>query len=315
MARINWSNVLIKILSLLLALALWVYVSNEQNPVREKILTVSLERTGPAQNFVITGDLPESVKVRVQGTRSQLANLSAADLKAVINIPERETGDLSLPVQVSAPAGLRVVQVTPDEVRVSVDRMTEKSVAVAVSLRGAPAQGFTALAPVCQPGAVTARGPSRVINEISQATAVVDIQAATKDVEQNVPVSVGNLDVTLIPSAVRVTVPVVSALASKTVPVLPQVTGSPAAGYALRRSYAEPESVQIFGAAEVLGAISNIRTEPVDVQGVDGSLSRETGLVVPHGVANVYPAKVKVQVEIEKVEAPPQQQPGSRETS
>lgn len=311
MARLDWRNNSIKLLSVLLAVVLWVYVSNEQNPVREKILNVNLEHTGPAQNLVITGAPPESVRVRVQGNPNQLANLAPGDFKAVINIPEEKTGDLALPVNVSAPAGLRVTQVSPEEVRISVDHLVERQVTVAVSLRGTPAQGYTALTPVFQPGTVIVRGPARVVNEISQAAAVVDVQSADKDVEKTLPVNVGpsNSNVSLNPSTVRVVVPIVNAVASRTVPVLPQVTGNPAGGFTVKRSFTEPASVQIFGPADVLSTISNIKTEPVDIKSIDKNLIKDVGLVSPQGVTGVQPGQVKVQVELNKVEAPQQPQP------
>lgn len=297
MARLNWRNNSLLLLSLLLAFALWLYVSNEQNPVREKVLTISLEDTGLAQNLEILGGMPESVKVRVQGNRNQLANLVPVDFKAVVNIPEGKTGDFVVPVQVSTPTGLRVAQVIPDEVRLSVDRVVEKQITVAVSLRGAPAEGFTALAPIYQPNMVVARGPSRDINSISQATALVDIQAAAKDVEQTLQVSVGGANVTLNPAVVHVTVPIVSAVATKTVPVSLQVSGSPAAGFSVKRQSAEPLTVQLSGSAEALGAITGIKTEPVDVQGADKNITKEVGLMVPQGVS-AQPGRVKVVVEI-----------------
>lgn len=309
MARLNWRNNSIKLLSLLLAFVLWVYVSNEQNPVREKVLNVNLENTGLAQNFLITGGMPESVRVRVQGNRNQLANLAPADFRAVVNIPEGKTGEMVLPVQVTSPSGLRVAQVSPEEVRITVDRLVDRQIAVAVSLRGTPAQGYTALAPVSQPATVIIRGPSRVVNEINQATVVVDIQSAAKDVEQTLPVNVGPFNVSFSPSSVRVVVPIVSAATSRAVPVLPQLTGTPAQGFTVKRSYSEPATVQLSGPAEVLGGISNISTEPVNIQGIDKDLSKDAGLVVPQGVTSVQPGRVKVNVEVEKVEAPPQQPP------
>lgn len=309
MASLDWRNISIKLLSLLLAFILWVYVSNEQNPVREKILNVSLDHTGLSQNFMITGGMPESIRVRVQGNPNQLANLSPGDFKAVVNIPEGKTGDLALPVQVTAPAGLRVTQVSPEEVRISVDRLAERQISVAVSLRGTPAQGYTALVPVSQPNTVVVRGPARVINDISQATVAVDIQSAVKDVEQTLPVNVGGGNVSLSPSTVRVVVPIVSAVASKTVPVSPQVTGTPAGGFTVKRSVSDPASVQVFGPAEVLNGISSIRTEPVDIQGTDKNLAKDVNLVVPQGVTGVQPGQVKVQVEVNKADAPPQPAP------
>jgi len=310
-ARLDWRKNSIKLLSLLLAFVLWVYVSNEQNPVREKILNVNLENKGLAQNYIITGGIPESVRVRVQGNRNQLANLVPADFRAVVNIPEGKTGDIALPVQVTSPPGLRVAQVSPEEIRITVDRLVDRQVAVAVSLRGTPAPGYTALAPASQPDVVIVRGPSRVVNEINQATVAVDIQSAVKDVEQTVPVNVGQHNVSLSPSSVRVVIPIVSETVTKTVPVLPQLTGSPADGFTVKRSYAEPATVQLSGLADVLGAITNIKTEPVDIRGVDKNLSRDAGLAPPQGVTGVQPNRVIVRVEIEKEEAPPRPLPES----
>lgn len=304
MSRFNWRNNSLRLLSLLLAFALWLYVSNEQNPLREKILTIDLEQTGLEQDMVITEGMPDSVKVKVQGNRSQLANLIPSDFWAVVNIPTGKTGDITLPVQVSTPTGLRVTQVTPEMVSLYIDTITEKQVSVAVSLRGTPGQGFTALAPFYQPNTVVARGPSGVLDGIKQATALVDIQDAVKDVEQNVQVSVGNSGISLSPASVKVVVPIVEMVPSKTVPVLIQVTGSPAAGYYVKSSVSAPVSVQLSGQPETLSTITSIKTESIDITGIDKSITREVGLTVPQGVS-VQPARVKVQIEVEKGEAPP----------
>lgn len=302
MGRLDWRNISLRLLAVFLAFVMWIYVTNEQNPVKEKIINVTLEHTGPAQNYVITGGLPETVRVRVQGNRNELANLAPADFKAVVNIPEGKTGDLALPVQVTAPPNLRVAQVSPEEVTVSVDRMVEKQITVAVSLKGTPAQGYSALAPTCRPETVTVRGPSHVVNDIGQASAVVDIQNASKDVTMNVSVNAGPSDVTLSPSTVQVVVPIVNAVTSKNVPVSPQTTGSAAAGFTIKRSTSDAATVQIYGPVEIISNISEIRTEPVDIQGADKNVTKEVGLITPTGVTAVQPARVKVLVEINKAD-------------
>ncbi|MFX4263710.1 YbbR-like domain-containing protein [Pelotomaculum propionicicum] len=304
MAQFNWRNNSLMLLSLLLAFALWLYVSNEQNPLRDKVLTIELEQTGLEQGLIVTGGVPDSVTVKVQGNRSQLANLVPADFRAVVNIPAGKTGDLTLPVQVSTPTGMRVTQVTPDMVSMFIDTVTEKEVAVAVSLRGEPGQGFTALAPFYQPNTVVARGPSRVISGIKQATALIDIQGVVKDVEQSLQVSVGNSDITLSPATVKVVVPIVAMVPAKTVPVLIAVTGSPAEGYYVKSSVSDPATVQLSGQPEALSTITSIKTEAVDITGADKNITREVGLAVPQGVS-VQPGRVKVQVEVVKGEAPP----------
>jgi YbbR domain-containing protein len=284
---------------------MWLYVSNEQNPVREKVLNVTLEHTGPAQNYMITGGLPETVRVRVQGNQYELANLSPADFKAVVNIPEGKTGDVLLPVQVSTPTNLRVAQVSPEEVTVGVDRLVERQITVAISLKGTPAQGYSALAPSYYPETVTIRGPSLVVNGINQASAVVDIQNASKDITLPVLVNAGPSNVTINPATVQVVVPIVNAVASKNVTVAPQTTGSAAVGFTVKGSVSDPASVQIYGPVEVISNISEIRTEPVDVQGADKNVTKEVGLTTPTGVTAVQPNRVKVLVEISKADVTP----------
>ena len=124
-----------------------------------------------------------------------------------------------------------------------------------------------------------------------------------KDVDQVLQVGVGNLNVTLEPSSVRVVVPIVGMVPTKTVPVLLQVIGSPAAGFYVKSSVSDPVSVQLSGQPETLSTINNIKTEPVDITDIDKSLAREVVLAVPQGVS-VQPSRVKVQVEVIKGEAP-----------
>lgn len=305
MIKLNWRNNWIRVLALLLAIIMWVYVSNEQNPVREKLVNVRLEHNELEQNYIVTGGLPESVRLRIQGNQNQLNNLAPGDFRAVVNIPGGKTGEMALPVQVSAPAGLRIAQVIPEEVSVAVDRLISKQIPVAVSIRGTPERDFTALVPQYHPDVVTARGPSRLVNEISQATAVVDIQQAVENVTRTITVNAGSPDVNLSPATIQVVVPVVSAVISKAVPVQPQVTGSPADGYVVKRSFTEPATVLVFGTAEVVGSITEIKTVPVSIQGAEKNLSREVGLVVPQGVTDLQPGRVNIQIEVKGEETPP----------
>ncbi len=312
MSRFNWRNNSLMLLSLLLAFALWLYVSNEQNPLREKVLTLELEETGLEQDCVVMGSIPQNVTVKVQGNRSQLSNLAPADFKAMLNIPAGKTGDLAVPVQVSTSTGMRISQVTPDIVSLTIDRITEKEVAVAVSLRGAPGAGYTALAPFYQPNTVVARGPSRVIDSIKQATALIDIQGAVADVEQNPQIGVGDSRVLLYPETVKVVVPIIEMTTVKTVPVAIQLTGAPASGYKVKNTTSDPVSVQLSGTPESLSTISSIQTGLVDISGAARNLINEVALAVPQGL-NAEPEMVKVQVVVIKEELPPAATPGDEE--
>ncbi|MDD3653583.1 MAG: CdaR family protein [Desulfotomaculaceae bacterium] len=296
--QLNWHNNSIKLLSVLLALILWIYVSNEQNPAGEQVLTIGLEQTGLAQDLLITEGMPEFIRVRVVGNKNQLSNLTAGQFKAVIDLANVVVGQNTIPVQVSAPSSLHVSQVNPEEVHLSIDSLIEKKIPVSVSLQGNPAQGYTALAPRCQPENVSARGPGKVVNLINQVTAVVDISLAIKDITETIKVSASVEDVAIDPSVVRVVVPIVSTAISKTVPVKLQITGTPASGFTVLNSYSDPGSVQIFGPAEVINNVYEISTEMIDISNINKNFDINVGLSPITGIFDYQPGQVKVYIKV-----------------
>lgn len=80
--RNSW---LARIMCVIVASILWVYVMNEQNPITTRSFTVPLQ-TVHLQDDMLVKDLPETVNVRVSGTRSQIAALRTADVKAFIDL-------------------------------------------------------------------------------------------------------------------------------------------------------------------------------------------------------------------------------------
>lgn len=296
---------------MLLALIIWVYVSSEQNPVTEKEINVALENTGLAQNYLITAGLPESIRVKVHGNQTQLSNLSSSDFQALVNIPEGETGTITLPVEIAAPPGLRVVQVYPSEVDLTVDSLVEKMVPVVVNLLGDPPRGYAVQTPLCQPDTVMVSGPSKAVAEVTQATAVVNVDSATQDIALTLTVSTGNLAISLSPAMVRVTVPVSETGLTKSVSVQPHITGIPATGFEVKSITSEPAAIQVAGPAETVEGLSEVQTVPVDISGLDKDLLvQEVDLLSLADVVDIQPNQVTVRIEVGKVE-PPTQLPAS----
>jgi len=62
------------------------------------------------------------------------------------------------------------------------------------------------------------------------------------------------------------------------VPVLADLTGRPAAGWILEDVTAEPRSARIVGPASTLAKTDGVRTEPVSIEGREGSFAVPTTL-------------------------------------
>lgn len=299
MGRIDWRNMSLRILSLLLALLLWFYVSNEQNPVNEQIMSIKLQQRGLGDGLAVSG-IPSNVSIRVQGTRSQIANLTPADFEAVIDMSKFTEGEHHIPVMVNSPPGIQVAQIIPTRIYVALDSLVEQKVNVIATIKGTPAKGYYAFDPVVVPGVVTIAGPRSKINAINQISVVVDVEAAVGNVEQTVPVGVAQSGVNIYPHSVSVTVPV-TPLATKTVAVRPKVTGEPAEGYEISAVNVSPSSVQVSAPSGVLTGISYVDIDRIDIRNTDRDFTVKASIVPPAGAVEVRPTSIEVTVQLKKV--------------
>lgn len=303
MGTVNWRKSAIRVLSVLMAILLWVYVNNEQNPVKEQIISVPLQDTGRQESYAV-GDMPSAVSVRYQVSRGNLTGLSESDFKATIDLSGVAEGEQSLPVEVVPPKGVQVTQVSPARVKIYVDRIVERQIPVVAAMKGGAAAGYSAMEPLVQPAAVTARGPRRILESINQFVITMDINAATGLTEKELPVSSGSKQVQVTPKLVKVTVPI-TPLPSKIVNVRTALSGSPAEGYEAGEVAAQPDGVRVSAPSGILNGIDGLTTEPVDISGAKQDVNTVARLVVPSGVSLVTPDSVAVSVQIKPVKNQP----------
>ena len=72
-----------KIISVVVACALWLYVINEQNPPIETTFNITVEQHNLGPKLIVTG-MPEKIKLKVRAPRTVLSKISASDLKAYV---------------------------------------------------------------------------------------------------------------------------------------------------------------------------------------------------------------------------------------
>jgi hypothetical protein len=111
----NWP---LKLASVVFAMGLWLFVAAEERT--EAVFTVPLELVDPPPGVEVTSLSSEDVIVRVVGRDSLLRRLHEEDFEARVSLKNIRPGRFVLRIQpdsVSAPPGVRVVRVTPSEVR------------------------------------------------------------------------------------------------------------------------------------------------------------------------------------------------------
>ena len=183
------NDILLKTLSLLVALLLWFYVMDEQNPDSEKtfygleVQMRNLSDLNEAGLVIIEGNNP-TVDIKVRGKRSDMTGLKknnitvAVDLSSV-NVPGQYNLNYTVSLENSSLNYTRITNTVP----ITVDRMATKSVPVQLELEGQLADGYVQSGYSLSPGAVIVEGPERVLAQIDHAAVVYDLAGASASID------------------------------------------------------------------------------------------------------------------------------------
>ncbi|PKM80494.1 MAG: hypothetical protein CVU89_13155 [Firmicutes bacterium HGW-Firmicutes-14] len=282
----------LKVLSLLLAVVLWVYVSNEINPTKQReFKAIPVETRGIGQNLAVS-ELPASVNIRVQANQSIIAELDVRSIDVFVDLSRAKPGKSKVPVQFRVPQGVKVTDLRPQEVSVTIEAVAEKQVPVEVHFTGEPAEGYTMLGVRTKPDEIIIRGPKSIIDTVDFASVEIGLQDRNKSFGEIVPVKVSNSSgefmeeriVMRTPSTIDFLVTIVPDMPTKKIRVVPHVTGQPDRGYTVTGTLAEPGDLVITGEPDVIQGITEVYTQPVDITGAKEDIYVETEPVLPQGV-------------------------------
>jgi YbbR domain-containing protein len=235
----------------------------------------------------------------------------SSDFEAWIDLSDvvPGSGPQSVTIQLrSVDPRVTVLGFQPQVVTVDLDRIARKTVEVTVDRGDVPTNLEIGTTTVTPPQ-VQVIGPASVISRVVSARASVLIQASGIDVDQDVELvaidDIGNAvsQVRLDPSTARVKIPVFSDRLSKTLPISPQITGTPAAGFELANASATPTFVTVEGDVDELQALLTIDTAPISVSGYSSSQTVDAPLVLPTGVVALDVQTVKISIVVRAVTA------------
>ncbi|HOC07906.1 MAG: hypothetical protein GXY97_04715 [Clostridiales bacterium] len=286
-----------RIISILFAVALWLYVASEQNPTEYKsikdvpVRLINTETVG-ASGLVIRDPQQHKVDVNIQGKRSVLAEIKSGDILAEADLRGyTRRGVNNVPVEIRGlPSNIELVDFNPKTIKVNMEQISSIQVPVTLVTEGKPMEGYTALPPVITPGEVLVNGPESVLGSVRVLTAVMKLSGASADLREVLAVKAVDADnnsiagVTVNPGTVEVTIPIRK---TKTVRIEPVMVGQPAADWEITETSLSRDTILIYGEETVLQTIDSIRTEPVSLAGMDKNTSISVGLIMPEGVAPV----------------------------
>ena len=165
----DWS---LKLLSLAIAVVLWLLVTGQNEPVTAH-LNVQLNFIRP-QSLEISNDPPRTVDVMLTGSRNKLDDLTSLDLVATVDISDQRAGErvfrLADKAIIPLPQGIKVDSYQPSAISIHLEPIVERQIAVEPKLEGKPPDGFEVYGVHLSRNTVIVRGPASRVNALQKVT-------------------------------------------------------------------------------------------------------------------------------------------------
>lgn len=290
-------NMRLKIVSLIAAVCLYVFVQAEHNPTISREITADiLFQQVPAGAVVDTTQ--HSVTINVSGPRSLVETIKDGDVHAVANFQNKTLS----PIKYQSLVQLTplIPKFTPDQIaQLSIDQNSNtfkfrliasvaRVKAVSIAPLRSPA-GYRYGKPAFDPPEVTLSGREDQVDMVERVSASYTISEDGK-IKGSFPVFPRDHDGNVIdsvkvsPTFVHVFVPLVADAPARLVTVSANITDYPRPPWAFLTCDVEPRQVKISGNTEAVNRIFTLTTRKLSLRDETESRDITTDLIVPDGI-------------------------------
>ena len=287
------NNLSLKILSVAIAILIWLLVVNADNPIGTKSFVIGdvqllneayLDADG---KMCMQDDKQESIRVTIKTNRKTLDRITASDIKAVADLQQAvslNTDPVMVPITVSCDKVLPDnIEVTPQNLSIHIeDKDTQEFVVNVTTNNTKPDKGYEVGTLTSNPEKLKITGPTSLINKIDKVNASVDVDGASEDVTEETDVKIidknGEEFTDTDMAYLNISKVSVTARLWKVRPeirIKAEYEGTPADGYEVESISTTPNVISVAGSDEALSALEEqnntitIPSSATDVSGKD----------------------------------------------
>lgn len=305
------ANALYILISVLVAIAIWIYVDSSGNGGSAYETTVSVENI-PVEFYgedtyladkglMLLDDTESTVSVEVSGSKTALMKLDVSAIRVRADVSDiTATGTQSISWRVIFPTSFDSSNVSykPKKpstyaVSVNVGELYRKSVDVRCDIQGAVAEGYIAGEVQCQPNVLELRGQQAEVEKISYAKVVLPIDNIKETTTQTLAYKlydendreVDSVNVHPVTDRIQVVLPV---NVIKELPLVINFVEAPGSRVANLDYTIEPLSVTVSGDAALLRDVDSIvLEESFDLESFSGEATYNYQITLPDGCENL----------------------------
>jgi len=290
----------LKVLSFIIAVLLWCYIIAVVDPsvdITRRDIPVRFTNVNllEEQGLCLVNEEEVTVELKIRGSRQKIANIETKNIYATADLSNiTKIGRASVPIAISIPYEYdEIVSKKPHNAEVYIDKIVTETKDIKVITAGSVSNGYIAGEAVPEVKKVTLKGAKTMIDRIGSVGAEIDFDGRTAAINDSVELFFLDVDgkrinksnivyslVELDAKKVQVSCPVYKL---KTVPItVDAYAANGAEGFKIS---IQPSNITVYAETEVLEAITEIRTEQINLDQIEEEKSG-IKLIFPEGVSS-----------------------------
>lgn len=313
-------NLSLKIMSVAIAIVVWLIVVNIDNPVGTNYYTITdvelinkeyVESSDTIGKMCMPEENQDSVKVAITASKKVRDRIRLSDITAVADLQQAvslDTDPVMVPITVTCLASGVLpsdIKVTPQNLTVNLDEKETQEFVVNVSKGDTkPGKDYEVGSLTASPEKIRITGPKTLVNKIDKVNATIALDGNTEDYTQEVNLTIydknqealseSEMNSLRIENNAKVVVTAKLWKIRTGVKIAAGYVGTPAGGYQVGSVKTVPDTISVAGNTEGLESLSendNMITIPADRIDISGE-SKDVGRKI--SLKNLLPDNVKL---------------------
>lgn len=303
-------NLSLKIMSVAVAVVVWLIVVNIDNPVGTNYYTITnvelinkeyVESSDTIGKMCMPEENQDTVRVAITADKKTRDKIRVSDISAVTDLQQAvslDTNPVMVPITVTCSVsgiGPGDIKVTPQNLSVNLDEKETQEFVVNVT-RGdtKPGKDYEVGSLTANPEKVRITGPKSLVNKIDKVNAAIELNGKTQDFTQEVTLSIidknqealsdSEMNSLRIENNAQVIVTAKLWKIRQGVKISAGYVGTPAEGYQAGMIKTVPDTISVAGSTEgleTLAANDNVITIPsesIDISGESSDVEKKISL-------------------------------------